>query len=295
MSAADREPVRWTERSPEQRSDAAAALIRTMGEPVLPDGAALARVRARLTGSTRATGWKGLLRWLPVFGVLGAGVALAAVSGGGFFARAGAPRVQPGPVTKPRVQRLPAAPEATRSLALVSNDRPTMTTPSLTTAARKQGTQEASALAAAIRALRQKKDARAGLAALDAYDARFPSGALKNEARLVRVEALMAAGDRTGALRVLENLTFTGAPRRREMSLLRGELRAEADRCPAALADLGAVLSAVPHDPLDERSLAAIVSCANRLGDSERAHRAAVQLQVLKGLPRPSGPPDVFP
>ena len=44
-------------------------------------------------------------------------------------------------------------------------------------------------------------DAATALKRLDVYEARFPRGALRDEADVLRVEALLAAGDRAGAVR----------------------------------------------------------------------------------------------
>jgi TolA-binding protein len=49
-------------------------------------------------------------------------------------------------------------------------------------------------------------DAHGALRALDEHDRRFPSGALAPEAQVLRVEALLAAGDRPGAEAVANRL-----------------------------------------------------------------------------------------
>jgi hypothetical protein len=60
--------------------------------------------------------------------------------------------------------------------------------------------EEVSALDAARRELTSGR-ARAALAAIDAYRARFPTGSLRTEATVLRVEALLGSGDRAGAER----------------------------------------------------------------------------------------------
>jgi hypothetical protein len=57
----------------------------------------------------------------------------------------------------------------------------------------------------ARRALAAGEPARA-LSILDGYPARFPDGAMAPEATMLRVEALVRAGDRAGAIRVADGL-----------------------------------------------------------------------------------------
>ena len=125
---------------------------------------------------------------------------------------------------------------------------------------------EAAALATAIRKLRREGDARGALAALDAHAAAFPGGELRAEADLVRVEALLATGERAAALRLLDERADTN-PRARQALLVRGELRAAAGRCADAARDLGRVLATPPRDGLDERALFARASCLSRMHD----------------------------
>jgi hypothetical protein len=51
----------------------------------------------------------------------------------------------------------------------------------------------------AARAALVRSDAAAALAALDRYDRSFPGGALRTEATMLRVEALLARGDTKAA------------------------------------------------------------------------------------------------
>lgn len=60
--------------------------------------------------------------------------------------------------------------------------------------------EEVAALDAARRELAAGR-ARSALGAIDAYRARFPAGALRAEATVLRVEALLGSGDRAGAER----------------------------------------------------------------------------------------------
>jgi Flp pilus assembly protein TadD len=81
----------------------------------------------------------------------------------------------------------------------------------------------------------------------------------------VRVEALLALGERAEALRWLDALALDDGPRSRELLVLRGELRAAASRCSEAVKDLGRVLTPEPTDAVDERALFARASCFTKL------------------------------
>jgi tetratricopeptide (TPR) repeat protein len=134
------------------------------------------------------------------------------------------------------------------------------------------GASESQAVGAALRKLRQNHDARGALATLEQYRAAFPNGRLEVEAGLIRVEALLALGDRAAALRLLDDDASLGrGPRARELLVLRGELRASASRCAEAVGDLGRSLSATPHDAVDERALFARASCLSRLHQFDAA------------------------
>jgi Flp pilus assembly protein TadD len=132
---------------------------------------------------------------------------------------------------------------------------------------------ESRALGIAIKKLRQDHDPRGAMAALDRYSRGFPNGRLAAEGGLVRVEALLALGERGAALRLLDDLPIDESPRARQLLVLRGELRATADRCSDALRDLGRGLSLVPHDAVDERALFARASCLDRLHRPAEARR----------------------
>jgi hypothetical protein len=144
-----------------------------------------------------------------------------------------------------------------------------------------EGASESQAVGVALRKLRQNHDARGALAALEQYRASFPNGRLGAEAGLIRVEALLALGDRATALRMLDDDAPLGpGPRARELLVLRGELRASANRCAEAVGDLGRSLSATPHDAVDERALFARASCLSRLHQFDAARRDLEQYRT---------------
>jgi hypothetical protein len=100
---------------------------------------------------------------------------------------------------------------------------------------------EVAQLAAALQRLRADKDARGALALLDEHRRRFPVGALGDEARVVRVEALLALGRSREALEELEELPGPLLERSRRLRVARGELRAAQGRCQQAREDFAAV------------------------------------------------------
>jgi hypothetical protein len=55
-----------------------------------------------------------------------------------------------------------------------------------------------------VRALRAKRDPASALAALDAYQVRYPQGRMSVEASVLRVDALTALGRQSEALRSLD-------------------------------------------------------------------------------------------
>jgi hypothetical protein len=128
----------------------------------------------------------------------------------------------------------------------------------------------------ALRLLRRDHAPARALEQLDAYLARFPAGQLRLEARLARLDALLALGRRPAALAALEELPRDQVSRRPELLLLRGELLAGATRCGRAIADFTALLEGAAGGPtrsLDqqERALYGRASCRATLGQTGAA------------------------
>jgi hypothetical protein len=122
---------------------------------------------------------------------------------------------------------------------------------------------EAALLGEALRALNVRREPLASLGALDAYDLRYPAGALRREALVARIDALLALGRREEALELLEKAgELRALPKGRELEVLRGELRARAGDCRRAAADFEDVLGA--RDPLSERALWGLAVCGSR-------------------------------
>ncbi len=121
-------------------------------------------------------------------------------------------------------------------------------------------------LAQAFEALRVDKDARAALSALDEWARRFPNGALAHEARVARVEALLALGRTAEALPLLLEMRDRGSGLTRDIQIVRAELLCEQDRCAEAMPDFDDLLEAGLHDAADERALYGRAACDLRAG-----------------------------
>jgi len=120
---------------------------------------------------------------------------------------------------------------------------------------------ESRSFASALERWHRDHDAAAALAALNVHERRFPSGQLGLEARLLRVEILLASGRESDALALLDHMGIAGVPRARELRTVRGELRIKLGRCGDGKADLKAVLAGGTADPLAERARQAIAAC----------------------------------
>jgi TolA-binding protein len=120
--------------------------------------------------------------------------------------------------------------------------------------------------------LRQRRDADGALAALDAYDARFPRGTLRREAEGARVDALLLLGRDAEALALLRRLALAPQGRDQELRVIRGELEAGASPA-AAVDDFDRVLDEAPPAALAERALYGRAACLLRAGDRAAAGR----------------------
>jgi len=137
---------------------------------------------------------------------------------------------------------------------------------------------EQAELSEIVKLLRTKHDPRASLALLDDYSRRFPQTVLAPEVAMLRVEALLALGEKAKALSVLDRLSLAMMPNRDERLVLRGELRAGAGRWREAQADFETPLSDLAFSGIDvksrdvlERALWGRASARSRLGDEAGA------------------------
>jgi hypothetical protein len=140
---------------------------------------------------------------------------------------------------------------------------------------------ESASFQRAVRALRHDKDPKAALRAVDSYLAAWPSGLFHAEAMVARVEALLALGRRAEARNALDRLAPSSLPRGRELSVIRGELRAEAGRCNDADRDFAVALDGT--DELAERALVGRANCRAHSHDDARA-RAGLE-EYLRRFP----------
>jgi tetratricopeptide (TPR) repeat protein len=171
------------------------------------------------------------------------------------------------PIEAPRPSRKPHA-------AKVVSDGVEPTPPAAAAGERSPLAEEAQLLGTAVSKLRAHHDYNSALAALDAYDALFPHGVLRDEAHLARLDALMAIGDSAQALRLLDQ-TELGGPRAAELLVVRGELRAGAGRCGEAIADFqrAEAMVAAGAARLRERALYGQASCHARRHEAAAAAR----------------------
>lgn len=143
--------------------------------------------------------------------------------------------------------------------------------------------EEAALVGAALRSLREQGDPAGALALLDEHDGRFSqTGALSDEARTTRVEALLRLGEHGRALALLDQHAPRPSGRGRELLASRGELRADAGRCREAVADFDALLEdETTSDGVTERALYGRAACRARLGAGDDA-RANLEAYVTR-------------
>ena len=151
--------------------------------------------------------------------------------------------------------------------------RPAVVTPALSAEARGSNSEsergarnqlslESEALARALVQLRRERNPRAALAALDDYAAEFPNGALRLEAQVARIDALLALGHKPAVLALLSNLPLDRVGRGAELRLMRAELTAERD-CARARSDLDLLIETAPAN-VRERALRVRAACDRR-------------------------------
>jgi TolA-binding protein len=137
---------------------------------------------------------------------------------------------------------------------------------------------ETGALRGALEKLSRGHDPQGALALLDDFLRHHQPTQLGDEIALARVQALAQLGRRSEALQVLDPL-----PLGRSQAIaivLRGELRADADRCLDALNDF-ALADTERNDDVGARALYGRATCLARQGDSGRA-----RLDFLRYLER---------
>ena len=276
------EPERWTARAalPRTAEGAAGAALRRARDATEPREEDAARLYARLAARPAdgaPLAW-GLRLALALALLLATGSALGAA---GHLLR----RMRSGPAgsavaraERPRAPRAPVLPGAGQVLPTQAPAPPALPEPLVVPRAvghreAPRALTEARLLAGAFRALRAEQDPDGALRALDRYDRAFPRGALAGEARIARVEALMALGRRAEALALLATTDGGPATPTRNVLVMRGELFAEAGQCRSAVRDFDRILAAGARDDAEARALFGRAACRLREGDAAAGER----------------------
>jgi hypothetical protein len=189
-----------------------------------PDRAAVDRTLAAIGAGLRTTasvaapaGMSAVVKW-----GIGIGVCAMLVAGGVALrhSRSGSatppPAITPAAVTAPPLDTVATDPPATpevRSAGVASSVAAAPPPAPASTSAKPSATSLTDEVAAidAARATLDRGDAKGCLAKLDAYQHAFPRGSLWQEATVMRIEALLRAGDRRGA-RALADRFFARNP-----------------------------------------------------------------------------------
>jgi len=127
---------------------------------------------------------------------------------------------------------------------------------------------ESELLARALSKLRRDRDASSALKLLDEYARDFPSGALRLEADVARLDALLALGRNAEALAMLERLPIDRLGRGAELRVIRAELLTQKNPT-KALGDFDRALATALPPELEERAL--FGRAANRLRAGDEA------------------------
>ncbi len=104
----------------------------------------------------------------------------------------------------------------------------------------------------------------------EAYGFEQPNGALRGEAAVGQIEALLALDRDAEAIALIEAMQregFAGVPRVSDLRLLHAELLGKLDHCNEALPELGEYLLPTVPSQQRERALSARASCRAKLGD----------------------------
>jgi hypothetical protein len=129
---------------------------------------------------------------------------------------------------------------------------------------------ESTVLAKALVQMHARHDPEGALAMFEAYGFEYPNGALRGEAAVGQIEALLALERNAEAMALIEAMQregFAGVPRVSDLRLLHAELLGKLDRCNEALPAIGEYLLPSATSQQRERALVARASCRAQLGD----------------------------
>jgi hypothetical protein len=129
--------------------------------------------------------------------------------------------------------------------------------------------QTAGVLKEIVRALRVEHAPNRALALLDQHRNTLAGQAFAEESLLLRVEAMLALGERGKVLRLLDRTSLTDLAVSSTLLITRGELRAAANRCAEGIGDFDLVLAKSERPP--KQALLGRARCRQQLGDSAGA------------------------
>jgi hypothetical protein len=129
--------------------------------------------------------------------------------------------------------------------------------------------QTAGLLKEIVRALRVERAPNRALALLDRHRGELAGQAFAEEALLLRVEAMLALGERTAVLRLLDRTSLTDLAVSSTLLITRGELRAAAHRCAEGIGDFDLVLADARRP--SKQALLGRARCKQQLGDAAGA------------------------
>ena len=135
-------------------------------------------------------------------------------------------------------------------------------------------------LGQALRRLRNEHDPAGALDILTRHASSFPQSPLTSERSVLEVEALLALGRRDEALLRLDRMSLDNTPRSAERYVVRGELRARAQRWSEAGVDFDQALARGKGNPVwQERALWGRAATRTHTGDQAGA-RADLQIYL---------------
>jgi len=120
---------------------------------------------------------------------------------------------------------------------------------------------ETSQIRDALVQLRRERNPARALELVDVYDGRYPAGLWREEAAVIRIEALLALGRSGEALERCEALPQAALDRAPRLRVTRGELRVRYGRCDEAKSDFSAVLGLAVTEEVRGRALRGQAAC----------------------------------
>jgi hypothetical protein len=241
---------RWRDRKDENTPEGRAGALFRSVQPRAPDAVLEGKVQAVLRGEAAAM----LGRPLPV---LAAAAIVLMIAGGATAATAIYTRMFEAPPPQPLPSAPVRVPVAVPVPVPVSTPVPVPVPTSTPKPNPSALALESKRIKSAVDALRSG-DAAKALTEIEAYESAHPQGLLHREALLAKVTALVKLNREPEALAILDGLTLDSHPRSLELTVLRGEMRARANRCGEAIADFERARS---HDALRARAEAGLARC----------------------------------